>query len=74
MAGPTTALSPEWDRWFDETFTDLISNNEDLTRAEFDALVSASWPAPAPPASSDAARDSLGDSTAGGREPPPESP
>ena len=49
MAQPNTALSPEWDRWFDETFTDLISSDEDLTRAEFDALITASWPAlPAP--------------------------
>lgn len=49
MAGPSTALSPEWDRWFDETFTDLMSSDEDLTRVEFDALITASWPPPAPP-------------------------
>ena len=38
MSGPTTALSPEWDRWFDETFTDLISTDEELMRAEFDRV------------------------------------
>ena len=52
MAQPNTALSPEWDRWFDETFTDLISSDDELTRAEFDALITASWPPPAPPAPS----------------------
>jgi len=43
MAQPKTALSPEWDRWFDETFAELVSSDEDLTRGEFDALISASW-------------------------------
>lgn len=45
-----TGLSPEWDRWFDEAFTDLISSDDDLVRAEFDALVGASrgYP-PSPP-------------------------
>jgi hypothetical protein len=33
-----TALSPEWDRGFDEAFTELISADPDLVRAEFDAL------------------------------------
>jgi hypothetical protein len=55
MAQPNTALSPEWDRWFDETFTDLISSDDELTRAEFDALITAAWPMPAPPAPSDTA-------------------
>ena len=36
MTGDDTAegrsLSPEWDRWFDETFTDLVSSDEDLPR------------------------------------------
>jgi hypothetical protein len=54
MAQPKTALSPEWDRWFDETFADLVSSDEELTRGEFDALISASWLPPAPPASSEA--------------------
>jgi hypothetical protein len=45
-------LSPEWDRWFDEAFTDLITHDEDLVQAEFDALIGASWrqrPATPPP-------------------------
>jgi len=33
------ALSPEWDRWFDETFTNLITNDPDLVRTEFNALM-----------------------------------
>lgn len=41
-----TALSPEWDRWFDEQFTDLISTDEELLRAEFDDLMASSWPRP----------------------------
>jgi len=49
-----TGLSPEWDRWFDEAFTDLISSDDEWVRAEFDALVGASDggcpPPPAPPA------------------------
>jgi len=51
-----TALSPEWDRGFDEAFTELISNDPDLVRAEFDALIGASFneppTPPAPPAPS----------------------
>ena len=48
-------LSPEWDRWFDEAFTDLIAQDDELIRQEFDALIGASWersapPPPAPPA------------------------
>lgn len=48
----STALSPEWDRWFDEEFTNLVTADEDLVRAEFDALIAGSWqtPPPAPPA------------------------
>jgi hypothetical protein len=49
MAQPNTGLSPEWDRWFDETFTDLITGDDELTRAEFDALIASSWPAPPAP-------------------------
>ena len=41
MASPGTGLSPEWDRWFDEAFTDLISSDDELVRAEFEALVDA---------------------------------
>jgi hypothetical protein len=43
-----TGLSPEWDRGFDEAFTDLISGDDELVRTEFDALMAASWPAPPP--------------------------
>jgi len=46
----STALSPEWDRWFDETFTDLVCSDDDLVRAEFDALIRSSWRPPVPPA------------------------
>ncbi len=45
-----TGLSPEWDRGFDEAFTDLIANDDDLVRAEFDALIRACWRPPAPAA------------------------
>jgi hypothetical protein len=38
-----TALSPEWDRGFDEAFTELVTSDPDLVRDEFDALVGASW-------------------------------
>jgi hypothetical protein len=41
-----TALSPEWDRGFDEAFAELVSSDPDLVQAEFDALVNASWQAP----------------------------
>jgi hypothetical protein len=41
MASPGTGLSPEWDRWFDEAFTDLISSDDELVRAEFEGLVGA---------------------------------
>lgn len=60
-----TGLSPEWDRWFDEAFTDLISGDQDLVRTEFDALIEASWqgPPPAPPAPS--ADDGSGPGPAG---------
>ena len=46
----STGLSPEWDRWFDEAFTDLIAQDDELIRQEFDTLISASWDhPPAPP-------------------------
>ena len=45
-----TALSPEWDRGFDEAFVELVSSDPDLTRTEFDALIGACWSEPpAPP-------------------------
>lgn len=40
-----TGLSPEWDRGFDEAFTDLVSRDDDLVRAEFISLTRAFWPA-----------------------------
>ena len=44
-----TGLSPEWDRRFDEAFTDLVGQDEDLVRAEFTGLIRACWPTlPAP--------------------------
>jgi hypothetical protein len=46
-----TGLSPEWDRWFDEAFTDLVTHDDDLLRQEFDDLVQSSWPQQAPPIS-----------------------
>jgi hypothetical protein len=50
-ASASTGLSPEWDRWFDETFTDLITGDEELVRAEFDDLIASSWQSPSSPAS-----------------------
>jgi hypothetical protein len=53
LAQAGTALSPEWDRGFDEAFTELISSDPDLVRTEFDALIGASFnepPTPPPPA------------------------
>jgi hypothetical protein len=54
-----TALSPEWDRGFDEAFAELVSSDPELVQAEFDALIGACWQEPpvppsppAPPASS----------------------
>jgi len=58
VAQAGTALSPEWDRGFDEAFTELICGDPDLVRAEFDALIGAGFddppPPPAPPAPSTA--------------------
>lgn len=58
-----TALSPEWDRGFDEEFTELISGDPDLVRGEFDALIGANFTEPptppgppSPPAPSSAAQ------------------
>ena len=47
MAG--TALSPEWDRGFDEVFTDLVTSDPDLVAAEFDALIGAGFDEPPTP-------------------------
>ena len=44
-----TALSPEWDRGFDEAFTELISSDPDLVREEFDALIGANFNEPPEP-------------------------
>ncbi len=49
VAQAGTALSPEWDRGFDEAFTELICGDPDLVRAEFDALIGASFDEPPPP-------------------------
>jgi hypothetical protein len=59
-----TALSPEWDRGFDEAFTELISSDPDLVRAEFDALMDASFnepPGPPPPPAPSAAQPAIPD-------------
>jgi hypothetical protein len=57
IAKAGTALSPEWDRGFDDAFTELITSDPELVRTEFDALIGASFdepptppPPPAPPA------------------------
>ena len=49
VAQAGTALSPEWDRGFDEAFTELISGDPELVRAEFDSLIDASFDEPPPP-------------------------
>ena|SRR5438477_6739337 len=49
VAQASTALSPEWDHGFDELFTELICGDPDLVRAEFDALIGASFDDPPPP-------------------------
>jgi hypothetical protein len=41
-----TALSPEWDRWFDEVFTELVTSDPGLVRDEFDALIGANFDEP----------------------------
>jgi hypothetical protein len=46
MTTPTTALSPEWDRGFDEAFTDLVNSDAELVRGEFDTLIAAAWQPP----------------------------
>jgi hypothetical protein len=54
VAQAGTALSPEWDRGFDEAFTELICGDPDLVRAEFDALIRAGFDEPPPPPASPA--------------------
>ena len=49
VARAGTALSPEWDHGFDEAFAELISNDPDLVRAEFDALIAAGFDQPPTP-------------------------
>jgi hypothetical protein len=49
VAQAGTALSPEWDRGFDEAFTELICSDLDLVRSEFDALIAASFDDPPSP-------------------------
>lgn len=59
VAQAGTALSPEWDRGFDEAFTELICGDPDLVRAEFDALIAAGFgepPEPPSPSAPSAAR------------------
>jgi hypothetical protein len=46
-----TALSPEWDRGFDEAFTDLVAADPDWVREEFDALIGANFNEPPEPPS-----------------------
>ena len=41
-----TGLSPEWDRGFDEAFTDLVSHDDEFVRAEFASLTREAWPIP----------------------------
>jgi len=74
----STGLSPEWDRWFDEAFTDLITGDEELLRAEFDDLIASGWesPPPASPAASAggeaAAENSRGDRCGNAEQPEPD--
>ena len=49
VAQAGTALSPEWDRGFDEAFADLVGSDPDWVRAEFDALIEACWDEPPVP-------------------------
>jgi len=63
-----TALSPEWDCGFDEAFTELISGDPDLVRAEFDALTGASFnDPPTPPATISSATRPLSGGAGPGR-------
>ena len=44
-----TGLSPEWDRGFDEAFTDLVCRDADFIHTSFAALTRKSWPTPRDP-------------------------
>jgi hypothetical protein len=43
MRSSRTGLSPDWGRGFNEAFTDLISHDDDLVRAEFTDLTRGAW-------------------------------
>jgi len=43
---PTTPGTSDSTRTVDEQFLDLICSDEDLLRAEFDAIIAAEWPSP----------------------------
>ncbi len=62
-----TALSPEWDRGFDEAFTELVTSDPDWVRDEFDALIGANRDEPPGPPAPPAPPTSQ-------PEPPPSSP
>jgi hypothetical protein len=65
-----TALSPEWDRGFDEAFTDLVTADRGWVRDEFDALIGANYnepPEPPEPPAPPAGRPEPPRSTAGNR-------
>jgi hypothetical protein len=76
-----TALSPEWDRGFDEAFTELVSSDPDLVRTEFDDLIRGTFdeppapPAPpAPPSAAPAPAPDPAPPAAGSTEPPEHEP
>jgi hypothetical protein len=53
VTGMISSPLAEWDGGFDEAFTELISSDPELVRAEFDALMGAAFdgpPAPSAPA------------------------
>jgi len=69
-----TALSPEWDRGFDEAFTELISSDPDLVRDEFDALIDANFDEPPAPPAPTGGRPSPSSGPAGGGRAAPDEP
>jgi hypothetical protein len=40
------ALSPEWEHGFNDQFTEIVTGDPDLVKAEFDALIGACWEEP----------------------------